>query len=281
MNLPRRPSSLVLSLLPLVLGCATVSFKPESTSGFVLRETAGHRHYVYLPAHWQSGERLPVIVWLHGGGERGQDPIEPTQVMLGRVAWESRGQLPFLVVFPQCDSGKFWALPEMEARVFAALDDAVATYRGDPDRVILAGHSMGGYGTWILGSRHPDRFAALVPISGGIKPPGGIRLPAGAKVAADPEGEAIAAIGRLPVWIFHGASDWLVPVELGRRLAQRLDFAGGDVRYTEYPEIGHGADDRAFREAELFPWLAQQRRRPRSGATDSPPATLNSPTKNP
>lgn len=258
-----RAAPLLLAASALALSaCATTRFLPTREAGFVLRETAGHKHYVYLPAGWTADQSWPVILYLHGAGERGDDGVQPTQVGLGPFAWKSKGAMPFVIVFPQCERGRYWPDPAMRARALAALDDAVATYHGDPTRISLTGNSMGGYGTWALGAHHPDRFAALVPIAGGVRPPFGGKLPPDAlfKEGEDPELTVARAVGKTPIWIFHGARDWLVSPKNGRRMNELVKQSGGDVRYTEFPDVGHESEDAAYALPELFTWLAAQHR---------------------
>lgn len=241
--------------------CATAHFTPDRQSGFVERDTAGHRHFVYLPADWTPDKSWPVILFLHGAGERGSDGVAPTQVGLGPPAWKSHGKLPFIIVFPQCRPGIYWPMREMRDRAIAALEDAVVTYHGDPTRIYVTGNSMGGYGTWALGAQYPERFAALVPIAGGVRPPFG-KLPADPifKEGEDPELTIARAVGRTPVWIFHGRRDWMVSPDNSRRMFARLKEVGGDVRYNELSDVGHQAEDPAYAMPELFDWLLAQHR---------------------
>jgi predicted peptidase len=123
--------------------------------------------------------------------------------------------------------------------------------------------SMGGYGTWDIAYRYPGRFAALAPICGGVRPPGKIPLPAGSPLA-DPSVNACALVagkvGKTPVWIFHGDADKTVPPAESRQMNEALKAAGGNVRYTEYPGVGHNSWDQAYDQADFVPWLLAQRR---------------------
>ena len=171
---------------------------------------------------------------------------------------------PALVVMPQAPRGTWWGTPEIEELALAALDAALAEFGGDPNRTYLTGLSLGGYGTWAFGYRYPDRFAALVPVCGGVSPLG-TRLPVPAWHPAavrpdDPFAETARGIGTLPVWVFHGAEDRRVPVSESRRMAEALEAAGADFRYTEYAETAHGAWVPAYRQEGLFDWLFAQRR---------------------
>ena len=245
-----------------MVGCA--HFVPDRAHGFVAEQTASQRYFVYLPAAWRADDHKmwPVIVYLHGGGERGSDNVAQTQAGLGPFVYRENGQFPFIVIFPQCPNGHFWAEPAMESRVYSALDQTIAGYHGDASRVYLTGNSMGGYGTWIFGARHPEKFAALAPIAGGVTAPAGFPVPPEAKndpifSASDPNAAAARAIGKTPVWAFHGASDWMVSPNMSRGLVAALKAAGGDVRYTEYPHVGHESENRAYADPTLFDWFLQ------------------------
>jgi predicted peptidase len=248
-------------------GCATARFAPASPAGYArgfrARLVGDHRYFVALPSEWRPGAQRawPILVYLHGGGERGDDGVAPTQGAMGQVVFDGAGRLPFIVLFPQART--FWLAPDDETRLFTVIDDAARELGGDPARVYLTGNSMGGYAAWILGARHPGRFAALAPICGGVVPPPNVRIPGQEKdpilSAKDPYAEAARRIGRTPVWAFHGASDWLVPVEISRKMVAALRAAGNGPRYSEYPGVGHEAEERAYREPGLFEWLAAQR----------------------
>jgi predicted peptidase len=260
-----RPILVGLTAVVLAGACATAHFVPSASDGFVERSDDGHRYFVYRPAGWTPDKKWPVIVYLHGGDERGSDGVKPTQVGLGPVVWRSHGAFPYVVLFPQCDKGSFWMYRGQEERVMRAIDRALVEDAGDPDRVYLTGNSLGGYGTWILGAVHADRFAALVPICGGAAPPRGRPLPPEAPFAKEPDPFLAVAqhIGKVPVWAFHGADDWLVDPDQARRLVDDLHKLGNDARMTIYPGVGHNSWDRAYADPSLWTWLAEQKRPPR------------------
>ena len=251
-----------VTLIILVAACATVHFEPRPADGFVERSDDGRRYFVYRPASWSPDKKWPVIVYLHGGDERGDDGVKPTQVGLGPHVWQTHGQFPYVVIFPQCARGQFWMYKGEEERVMKAIDRTIAEDAGDPDRIILTGNSLGGYGTWILGAVHSDRFAALVPICGGAAPPRGRPLPPEAPFAKapDPFMAVAQAIGKTPVWAFHGADDWLVDPNQTRRLVDDLHKLGNDAKVTIFEGVGHNSWDRAYAEPQLWDWLARQKR---------------------
>lgn len=217
-------------------------------------------YQVYLPRSYKPAKRWPVILFLHGAGERGLDGLRQTQVGLGTaIRWNS-SWFPSLVVFPQAPPGNSWSGLVGQAAL-TALEQSVAEFRGDGGRLYAVGISMGGYGVVELAIQHPDRFAALVPVCGGLAVPP--EMPS-RRVAGRLSGAYTAAIQRLariPIWLFHGVADDIVPVTESRRLYTALQRAGADVRYTEYPGVGHNSWDPAFGERELWFWLLKQRRR--------------------
>jgi predicted peptidase len=142
------------------------------------------------------------------------------------------------------------------------LEESMKEFKGDPARVYLTGLSMGGYGTWALGAQWPGRFAALVPICGGVRLPPLAREKLGLAVPKEPADiYTITAqrIGGTPVWAFHGAADPIVPVTESRELVTALKAAGGNVRYTEYEGVGHDSWTKAYEDPELLTWLLAQR----------------------
>jgi predicted peptidase len=140
----------------------------------------------------------------------------------------------------------------MEAQVMAALAKATKEFRGDPKRTYLSGLSMGGYGTFALAAKYAGKFAAAIPICGGVVRPR-------TKVEGDPYSEVAAKIGKTPIWIFHGGADPTVPVTESQKMEAAIKAAGGAPRYTEYPGVGHNSWDKAYAEAELPKWLFDQR----------------------
>jgi predicted peptidase len=241
-------------------GCSRHVFVPDGTRGFQLADGPSP-YYVYVPKAWSADRVWPVIVYLHGAGERGKDPKAPTQTGLGPVAAATQGAFPAVVVFPQAPSGAFWGMPDMNARVMKILDDVMARWHGDPSRVYLTGNSLGGFGTFFLGALHPDKFAALVPICGGVR--GKAPRPDAPFAAVredDRAGEIARRIGKTPTWIFHGARDPVVPVRYSRELYKAMQTAGGDVHYTEYPDLGHNSWDRTYADPKLMEWLLAQHR---------------------
>ena len=262
----RHPRLRILLCAVLVITATTV-FARKHETGFLDRTVSVngevHRYQVYVPQDFDAKKKWPVILFLHGMGERGNDGIFPTDVGIAHAIRENASRFPFIVVIPQCRNDKRWIHPEMEAQALAALEQSVKEFRGDRDRLYLTGLSMGGYGTWNLAASHPGKFAAYIPICGGIfgprqAPEARLSLAADANVA-DPYAETAKRIGSTPVWIFHGAADDSVPVEESRKMALALQAAKANVRYTEYPGVGHNSWDKAYAEPELVAWPLSQK----------------------
>jgi predicted peptidase len=254
--------SALLALL-LTASARTPARKPET--GFLDRtlslHSANYKYQVYLPDNWSSKKSWPIILFLHGAGERGSDGLVQTQVGIATAIRRDRSRFPAIVVLPQCLHEDWWSSPKMEEMALATLAAASKEFKGDPKHTYLTGLSMGGFGTWDLAARNPHKFAAIVPICGGIVLPEHLRQqhPELEKIAYpdDPKSYAEVALklSKTPVWIFHGADDASVSVEGSRKMNEALTSAGGEVHYTEYPATGHNSWDKAYAEPDLLTWL--------------------------
>lgn len=253
----------VPALLCLLAGC--VSAPSRSTGEFVERSVevdgATHRYQVFVPAQAGKARKSPVILFLHGSGERGSDNRKQVEVGIGSYIRQHMQDFPAIVVFPQAPEDREWN--QVADMSFAELDAATSEFNGDRDRTYLTGLSMGGFGTWDYALRAQDRFAALVPVCGGLVAPERESMNV-AEVAgeADPYAAAARKLKQVPIWIFHGAKDDVVPPEFSRRMDAALKAAGAkDARYTEFPEANHNSWDPTYLETpELWTWLFAQRR---------------------
>jgi predicted peptidase len=202
-----------------------------------------------------------VILALHGAGERGADGLRQTTVGLAPAVRRDPARFPAIIVFPQLPEDSQWVGAPAEAAM-QALRRSMAEFRVDSDRVYLTGLSMGGHGTWYLAYRHADLFAAVAPICGWVaelpKIAGSVTV-----VPADsgsPLPSLARRLRRLPIWIFHGEMDQVIPVTASREAAGALKAAGGNVRYTELPGVDHDSWDAAYASREFTDWLFAQRR---------------------
>jgi predicted peptidase len=224
-------------------------------------QAVDYKYQVFVPEDWTPHRKWPVILALHGAGERGDDGLLQTDVGIGTAIRSNRGAFEAIVIMPQCAKNLWWSLPPMDDLAMAALAEATKEFNGDTRRTYVTGLSMGAYGAWHLAEKHPGTFAAIVVICGGIRPPAAAQkaIPELAR-ATPPDSPAtyLAAaklVGKTPVWIFHGAADDIVPVTESQRMAEAMKQVGAEVHYTEYPGVGHPSWNRAYDEPKLFPWL--------------------------
>jgi predicted peptidase len=218
---------------------------------------------IYVPPGRQPGQKIPVMLFLHGSGSTGDDN-EAQVAYFDKFIGENPQNFSFIVVFPQARAGTFWNTKMIEQAI-AALDQTIKESDGDEKRLYLAGFSMGGLGAWHTATLYPGKFAALVPIAGRIMPSPRERASMSpdllALVDAPKPFEAFAEkLKNTPTWIFHGGSDDVVPVSASRRMNKALTETGNtDVQYTEYEGMDHYSVEAAFTGPKLFEWLAKQR----------------------
>ena len=202
--------------------------------------TSSMNYLIFLPKSYKAkGAGVPLILFLHGSGERGKD-LEKVKAWGPPAIAETDPDFPFMVISPQLADGEAWHALALKG----LLDQVLAKYNVDRRRVYLTGLSLGGYGAWDLASRYPDYFAAVAPICGG-----GIA-------------RSVGSMRAVPTWVFHGKMDDVVPEEESARMVAALQAAGGDVRYTVLPEGGHiDAWVHAYDKAGLFEWFMQHSRK--------------------
>ena len=204
-------------------------------------------YQVYAPHNIENTDNLPVIIFLHGIRERGSNGFVPTEGAVSVILKQYLKQVPAIVVLPQCRPGRYWTDPLMEQMVVAALHQNMDEFRADSKRLYLTGVSMGGYGVWHFASKYPEKFAALVSICGGSPLMNGDRF--------NPIAQRISHI---PVWVFHGADDKIVPVGESREMVKALEAHHGNVKYSEYAGVGHNVWLNALGEKDLMTWLLAQ-----------------------
>lgn len=254
--------------VPAIILFASVA-AAQSPTGFLDRSVdvggSSYRYQVYVPADYNaSQQRWPVILFLHGAGERGSDGVFQTQVGIGTAIRSAPTKWPAIVVMPQVQPDSIWIGRPADVAI-AALDRTMAELRTDPDRVYLTGLSLGGNGTWNLAYRYPERWAAIAPICAFITPFS--RLPGSRSIVPADAGDAFAAIARrltsMPTWVFHGEIDPVVSVDESRKAVEALRAAGATaVKYTEFPGATHNVWDMAYASPQFRDWLfAQQRSR--------------------
>jgi len=212
--------------------------------------SAEYSYQVHVPA--DIGSSPPVIVFLHGIGHRGTGGFLPRSGASNTLMRRYLSRVPALILLPQCSEGVYWSNRSMDEMVATALAQTEDEFKADSARLYLTGISMGGYGVWSVAGRRPGRFAAIVSVCGGSPIRAGERF----KRIAE-------KIGKTPVWIFHGADDQIVPVTESRQMVAALEGVGGNVKYSEYPGVGHSVWARVLAERKLMPWLFSQRLAPK------------------
>lgn len=250
--LPFASQYLLILLSMAVLGSATpleaqtkaTQTKPVKT-GFVNAtykdESGTHRYVVFIPKNYSPEKKYPVILFLHGAGERGNDGLKQTQVGLGPIVKKQANDFPYVVVFPQAENMKErllggWLAESSDGkRAVQILDTVLKDYSIDKDRQILTGWSMGGYGAWSLAAAFPHRWSAVAPIAGGGKTKWASKLKT------------------IPIWAFHGAKDRVILPAESKQMIQSIKQAGGTPRFSE-PDVGHDVWQLAYTKP-LFDWM--------------------------
>lgn len=235
-----------------LIGCAQME-KNKMTSNSLKQEgqhaqsfekkitkTLSCKYLLFLPeGYGQQKKKWPLMLFLHGAGERGDD-LNKVKVHGPPKIVQTRKDFPFIVVSPQCPEDDWWT--KKTEMLINLLNDIIADYDVDTDRVYLTGLSMGGYGSWALASEYPDRFAAVVPICGG--------------------GNRIMSffLKDVPIWAFHGAKDSVVPVEESKELVEAINARGGNAKLTIYPEANHDSWTETYNNQKVYDWLLEHRR---------------------
>ncbi len=235
----RKTVIVVLSLWASALLCASLSAAgPRQKPERLQKEIKVSLDYLlYLPVEYDRKGSWPLMLFLHGAGERG-DNLNLVKTHGPPKLIEEGRDFPFIVASPQCPRGQTWRPYELSALV----DDLVEHYKVDRDRIYVTGLSMGGTGTWALAAYSPNRFAALVPIS------------------CTGDSASARRLANVPIWMFNGAKDPGVPVSAARDTVDGLKRRGSAIRFTVYPNAGHDAWTATYKNPELYTWLLSQRR---------------------
>lgn len=231
-------------------------------TGFLNRRLVLHgvtyRFQVYLPEEFRRDDHKswPIILFLHGRGERGGEGMWQTQIGLPLQVRDHPERWPFIIVMPQCPYPGFWTDGDMLQMAMAALDQETAEFHADRTRTYLSGLSMGGYGAWELAKAYPKRWAAIAIAAGGVF---WSYAPERWQQAATLPGEYARSVGRTPVWLFHGSEDNVVPPREDELMYNALKASGGHVRLWIYTGLHHDSWARAYNEPELPRWLLAHR----------------------
>jgi predicted peptidase len=190
-------------------------------------------YLLQFPADYDAGnsEGYPLLLFLHGSGERGTNLELVEKQGPPKVARDM--DLPFIIVSPQCPEDTWWDVDDLKVLV----DEIVAAYPIDPSRLYITGLSMGGYGTWEMLMKYPNLFAAAIPVCGG-------GYAARARLIRD-----------IPIWAFHGQKDEVVPIDNSQRIVDALKKLDADITFTIYPEAGHDAWTETYQNPDIYTWL--------------------------
>lgn len=219
----------------------TAKVLPESIAAKT--DNLNDKFWLYLPKRYTgASEKLPLIIFLHGSSRRGHDIKEVKANGLPPVL-DTKDDFDFVVASPQALSQYRWQECWRPDDLALLLDHLLAEYEIDPDRVYITGLSMGGYGTWACVGEHGKRFAAAAPICGGGDPRWG------------------KAIGKLPIWAFHGEEDYVVPIQRSIEMVEAVKAAGGEARLSSYPGVGHDSYTQTYANPELYQWFLNQVRK--------------------
>jgi acetyl esterase/lipase len=232
--------------------------EPEQETGFLNRRIELHgvtyKFQVYLPEDYRRDDRKqwPIILFLHGRGERGSEGMWQTQIGLPQAVRDHPERWPFIIVMPQCPLPNYWTDPDMLSMALDVLDQESAEFHADPDRTYLSGLSLGGYGAWELARLHPHRWAAVAISSSGIF---WSYAPERWQQVSTLPAEYAHAIGRTPIWLFHGTEDNVVPTRESELMFEAIKADGGHVRLWLYQGLKHDCWTSAYNEPELPRWL--------------------------
>lgn len=238
-----KPNLMMLILLAQFAAGSTTGFGEDQTqrpAKLTVHVPIEVNYLLSLPKNYDKQESWPLLVFLHGSGERGDDLELVKKHGPPKLIAEGK-EFPFIVASPQCPKGKAWEPLE----ILALIDELSTKYKVDADRVYVTGLSMGGFGTWRLAAFAPGRLAAIVPICGGG------------------EASSTRMFSTLPVWAFHGAKDTAVTLDRSQAMIDALKKNGGNPKFTIYPEAGHDSWTEAYNDPELYVWLLAQKRAPK------------------
>lgn len=218
----------------------------QATFESTLTQSVDLDYLLYLPPDYDESVNYPTILFLHGAGERGDDLSGLYKQ--GLTAYLSAGNdLPFIVIAPQCAPDETWLSYRTE--VMNLLDFITDQYAVDTSRIYITGLSMGGFGTWDLARLYPERFAAAAPICGGMP------------WLIDIE-RAAQRLKTLPIWVFHGAKDPVVPLEYSQVMVDAIQAIGGNIQFTIYPDLEHNSWSVTYANMELYDWFLGHSIRP-------------------
>ncbi len=245
--------SITLTTTLLLLACKTAEVKTNTIQTIepgkqIVKKASLHIEYnaeinflLYLPSKYNNKNKWPLLLFLHGAGERGTN-LDAVSVH-GPPKMAKQGKLDdFIIVSPQCPKNDSWVSHKQQTALMALLEHIESSYKVDEERIYITGLSMGGFGSWALGSALNQKVAAVVPVCGGGS------------------GSMAHRLTDMPVWAFHGAKDKVVPPELSIEMVDAINASGGNARLTLYPNANHNSWDKAYSTDSLYTWLLSHKR---------------------
>lgn len=241
--IPRFVRSAICAVVLLLAGCASgqqwtlVEGQHPQSFDTEITKTVNAQFLLFLPEGFANdGRKWPLIVFLHGSGERGTD-LEKVKIHGPPMMVEKKKDFPFIVVSPQAEAGRNF---EGDALI-PLLNELVRKLPVDKDRIYLTGLSMGGFATWGWAVQEPGRFAAIAPIAAGWST------------------EDACKVKGIPIWAFHGAKDGVVPLGPHQQMIDAVNACGGNAKMTVYPEADHDSWTATYANPELYEWFLQHR----------------------
>ena len=210
---------------------------------WVKGELNGLKFQIYAPDAYERDEPIPLVVFLHGVGERGNDNEKQLNRLPKTFASPgNQAKRPCIVAAPQCPSKKYWSYDDVSGQVIDLAKTLAKNMPIDENRLYIGGYSMGGYGTWAALGKDPKTFAAAVPIAGGGNP------------------SIAKSIKNIPIWNFHGDADKSVKVTESRKMVEALKKAKAKITYTEMKGAGHGIAGKVLKDEKVHEWLFSQKK---------------------
>lgn len=220
---------LLICLLACFSSIAQVNIKTKATYHYLL----------YLPAHYDQHKKYPLVIYLHGGSQKGEDPEKLKAYGLPYLVAKGR-QFDFIIASPQCPENKYWSTDNWFEPLYK---DLHTKYSIDSNRVYLTGVSMGGYGVYITAMDFPEKFAALLPLCGGCN---------------DGDTSRICNLRNIPIWAFHGTADDQIDIKETVRIVEKLRTCHGHIKFTPLEKEGHGIQFLYEKKPEIYTWLLKQ-----------------------
>lgn len=197
---------------------------------------------IYFPSDYhKTKDNYPLVLFLHGAGERGNDLNKVEIHGIPKLIKKGR-EFPFITVAPQCPAFQWWSEPLYVRALILLLEDMIEKYNIDIKRIYATGLSMGGYGTLSIGKERPDLFAALIPVCGGV------------------DMDGIESLKNIPIWLFHGDKDKVVPVENSQRIYDRLAPINPKIKLTIYDGVNHNSWDATYDNDNIYDWLLENKK---------------------